>query len=137
MTDGLQFVARTLPSPDRRLAGVLFFVNISNVSALESRQLARRRSHRSVEDRVGMRLFITRKGSPIICRMLPVSLFLSLSYKYIPTALVRLVVHSCLVRTNSVRNASTDRVLQRTCDQLKKMRWTSVEHTLYCVPLTI
>jgi hypothetical protein len=83
-----------------------------------------------------MQLFITRKGSPIICRMLPVSLFLSLSYKYIPTALVRLVVHSCLVRTNSVRNASTDRVLQRTCDKLKKMRWTlSVKHTLYCVPL--
>ena len=45
-----------------------------------------------------MRLFITRKGSPIICRMSP----LSLSYKYIPTALVRLVVHSCLGRTKSL-----------------------------------
>jgi hypothetical protein len=46
------------------------------------------------EDGEGMRLFITRKGLPIIGRMLPLSH--SPSYKYIPTALVRLVVHSCL-----------------------------------------
>jgi hypothetical protein len=45
MTDGLQFVARTLPSTNRRLGGVLFFRNIGIVSAFESRQLARRRSH--------------------------------------------------------------------------------------------
>jgi hypothetical protein len=37
MTDGLQFVARTLTSPNRRLGGVLFFGNIGIVSAFESR----------------------------------------------------------------------------------------------------